>query len=49
MAIATQFAFEAQPIIEWADSLKHADIDLPIHIGIARPAKLKTLIKFAIA
>ena len=49
MAIATQFAFEAQPIIEWADSLKHAGIDLPIHIGIAGPAKLQTLIKFAIA
>jgi len=48
MAIATQFAFEAQPIIEWADSLKHAGITLPIHIGIAGPAKLQTLIKFAI-
>tara|TARA_R110002110_G_scaffold105898_3_gene265769 strand:- start:524 stop:1471 length:948 start_codon:yes stop_codon:yes gene_type:complete len=49
MAIATQFAFEAQPIIEWADSLQHAGITLPIHIGIAGPAKLQTLIKFAIA
>ena len=49
MAIATQFAFDAKPIIEWADSLKHAGIDLPIHIGIAGPAKLQTLIKFAIA
>ncbi|SFD67164.1 methylenetetrahydrofolate reductase (NADPH) [Sulfitobacter brevis] len=49
MAIATQFAFEAQPIIEWADSLKFAGITLPIHIGIAGPAKLQTLIKFAIA
>jgi methylenetetrahydrofolate reductase (NADPH) len=49
MAIATQFAFEAKPIIEWADSLAHAGITLPIHIGIAGPAKLQTLIKFAIA
>ena len=49
MAIATQFAFDAQPIIEWADSLKAAGITLPIHIGIAGPAKLQTLIKFAIA
>lgn len=49
MAIATQFAFEAQPIIEWADSLKYAGITLPIHIGIAGPAKLQTLIKFALA
>jgi methylenetetrahydrofolate reductase (NADPH) len=49
MAIATQFCFDAQPIIEWADSLKFAGITLPIHIGIAGPAKLQTLIKFAIA
>lgn len=49
MAIATQFAFEAGPIIAWADNLKAAGIDLPIHIGIAGPAKLQTMIKFAIA
>ena len=49
MALATQFAFEAGPIIAWADALKEAGITLPIHIGIAGPAKLQTLIKFAIA
>ncbi|APX11451.1 5,10-methylenetetrahydrofolate reductase [Tateyamaria omphalii] len=49
MAIATQFAFEARPIITWADSLTAAGIDLPIHIGIAGPAKLQTMVKFAIA
>ncbi|MEP5155666.1 methylenetetrahydrofolate reductase [Planktotalea sp.] len=49
MALATQFAFEAGPIIEWADAIKEAGIDIPIHIGIAGPAKLQTLIKFAIA
>jgi methylenetetrahydrofolate reductase (NADPH) len=49
MALATQFAFEAGPIIAWADAIKAAGITLPIHIGIAGPAKLQTLIKFAIA
>lgn len=49
MALATQFAFEAGPIIEWVDGLQAAGIDLPVHIGIAGPAKLQTLIKFAIA
>jgi len=49
MALATQFAFDAKPIIAWADSLRAAGITLPIHIGIAGPAKLQTLIKFAIA
>ena len=49
MALATQFAFESAPIIEWADGIKAAGIDIPIHIGIAGPAKLQTMIKFAIA
>ncbi|WP_298835791.1 methylenetetrahydrofolate reductase [uncultured Roseobacter sp.] len=49
MALATQFAFDAKPIIAWADGLKDAGITLPVHIGIAGPAKLQTLIKFAIA
>ena len=49
MAIATQFAFDAKPIIAWADALRDAGITIPVHIGIAGPAKLQTLIKFAIA
>ena len=49
MALATQFAFDAGPIIAWADALKEAGITIPVHIGIAGPAKLQTLIKFAIA
>ncbi|MBT8455088.1 MAG: methylenetetrahydrofolate reductase [Rhodobacteraceae bacterium] len=49
MAIATQFAFDADPIIAWAERLRAEGIKLPVHIGIAGPAKLQTLIKFAIA
>ncbi len=49
MALATQFAFEAKPIIDWVTRLGAEGIDLPVHIGIAGPAKLQTLIKFAIA
>ncbi|MEE2944357.1 MAG: methylenetetrahydrofolate reductase [Pseudomonadota bacterium] len=49
MALATQFCFESKPIIEWADGLKASGIDIPVHIGIAGPAKLQTMIKFAIA
>ena len=49
MALATQFAFEAGPIIAWAERLRAEGIEIPIHIGIAGPAKLQTLIKFAIA
>lgn len=49
MAMATQFCFESAPVIEWASAIKAAGIDLPVHIGIAGPAKLQTMIKFAIA
>ena len=49
MAIVTQFAFEAAPVIAWADRLAAEGIDLPVHIGVAGPAKLQTLIKFAVA
>jgi methylenetetrahydrofolate reductase (NADPH) len=49
MAIVTQFCFEAQPVIAWANELVANGITLPIHIGVAGPAKLQTLIKFSIA
>lgn len=49
MAMATQFCFEAQPVIDWVTRLQAEGIKLPVHIGIAGPAKLQTLIKFAIA
>ena len=49
MAIVTQFSFEAAPIIDWAKGLRSEGIDLPVHLGVAGPAKLQTLIKFAIA
>jgi methylenetetrahydrofolate reductase (NADPH) len=49
MAIATQFCFEAAPVIAWANRLAAEGITLPIHIGVAGPAKLQTLIKFAVS
>ncbi|MCC7320726.1 MAG: methylenetetrahydrofolate reductase [Rubellimicrobium sp.] len=49
MAMATQFCFEAKPVIDWVNRLNAEGISLPVHIGVAGPAKLQTLIKFAIA
>ena len=49
LALTTQFCFEAEPVIEWANSLINNGINIPIHIGVAGPAKLQTLIKFSIA
>ena len=48
MAITTQFCFDANVIKKWADDIKDDGIDIPIHIGIAGPAKLQTLLKFSI-
>ena len=48
MAIATQFCFDADVVKKWADNIKNNGIDIPIHIGIAGPAKLQTLLKFSI-
>ncbi|TGD65001.1 methylenetetrahydrofolate reductase [Tabrizicola sp. WMC-M-20] len=49
MAMATQFCFDAAPVIDWVTRLQTEGIKLPVHIGVAGPAKLQTLIKFAIA
>ena len=49
MALVTQFAFDAAPVLAWAERLERAGVDLPIHVGIAGPAKLQTLIRFAVA
>jgi len=49
MALATQFCFDAQPVIDWTNRLQAEGIDLPVHIGVAGPAKLQTLIRFAVA
>lgn len=49
MAIVTQFAFEAAPILAWTRRLADAGIALPVHLGVAGPAKLQTLLKYAVA
>ncbi|MCG6859017.1 MAG: methylenetetrahydrofolate reductase [Salaquimonas sp.] len=49
MAIATQFAFDVKPVIAWAERIAANGVTLPIHVGAAGPAKLQTLIKFAMA
>ncbi len=48
MAITTQFSFDADSVISWANNLKKSGIDIPVHIGIAGPAKLQTLLKYSI-
>lgn len=49
MAIVTQFAFETQAVTDWAERIADMGVTLPIHAGIAGPAKLQTLIQFALS
>lgn len=47
MRIVTQFGFDAESFISWAQSVKASGVDIPIHMGVAGPAKITTLLKFA--
>ncbi len=47
MRIVTQFGFDARRFLRWAEGLSAAGIDMPVHLGVAGPAKLTTLVKFA--
>lgn len=47
LTIVTQFGFDAEAFIRWADGLAASGIDLPVHLGVVGPAKLTTLIKFS--
>ena len=49
MAMVTQFVFEAQPVLDWIARLRAAGVGLPVHVGLAGPARLQTLLKFAVA
>ena len=47
MRVVTQFGFDAAKFIDWTQDLQAAGITLPVHLGVAGPAKVATLIKFA--
>ena len=45
--LATQFCFEAAPVIAWDVAIRDAGNKLPIHIGVPGLATIKTLINHA--
>jgi methylenetetrahydrofolate reductase (NADPH) len=49
MAMVTQFCFDATPMIHWVERLRAIGVSLPVHAGIAGPAKLQTLLKYGLA
>ena len=48
MAITTQFCFDSSSVVRWVNDIKKSGIDIPVHIGIAGPAKLQTLLRYSI-
>ena len=45
--IATQFGFNMGAALNWAQRLEEAGVDMPVHLGIAGPASVTSLIKYA--
>lgn len=47
MRIVTQFGFDPAVVIRWMEGLMAGGMDLPVHLGVAGPAKVMTLLKYA--
>ena len=48
VSLVTQFGFDAAPILRWIVALRATGILCPVRVGIAGPATVATLAKFAI-
>jgi methylenetetrahydrofolate reductase (NADPH) len=48
VSLVTQFGFDAAPILRWIASLRAQNIVCPVRVGIAGPATVATLAKFAV-
>jgi len=46
-SIMTQFGFDADPVLDWLKQIRAEGIDGPVRIGVAGPASIKTLLRFA--
>ncbi len=48
LSIITQFCFRAEPVIAWVRRVRARGIDVPIRVGLAGPASLLTLMRYAV-
>jgi methylenetetrahydrofolate reductase (NADPH) len=48
LSLVTQFCFQAEPIVEWLRRIRARGIHLPIRVGLAGPAGLLTLARYAV-
>jgi methylenetetrahydrofolate reductase (NADPH) len=47
LSIITQFCFKSEPIVEWLRHLRSQGINVPVRVGLAGPASLMTLARYA--
>jgi methylenetetrahydrofolate reductase (NADPH) len=48
LSIVTQFCFKAKPIVEWLQRLRARGINIPVRVGLAGPAGILTLTRYAL-
>jgi methylenetetrahydrofolate reductase (NADPH) len=48
LSIVTQFCFESEPILAWLRHIRARGIDVPVRVGLAGPAGLVTLARYAV-
>jgi methylenetetrahydrofolate reductase (NADPH) len=48
LSIITQFCFKAEPIVAWLQRIRARGIENPVRVGLAGPASLLTLMRYAI-
>ncbi len=48
LSIITQFCFKAEPVIAWVKAVRARGIAVPIRVGLAGPAGLLTLMRYAV-
>jgi methylenetetrahydrofolate reductase (NADH) len=48
LSIVTQFCFKAEPIVEWLQRIRARGIYTPVRVGLAGPAGLITLARYAV-
>jgi methylenetetrahydrofolate reductase (NADPH) len=46
-SIMTQFGFDADPVLAWLAQLRDRGVAAPVRVGVAGPASIKTLLRFA--
>lgn len=48
LSMVTQFCFKADPIVEWLRRIRNRGIEIPVRVGLAGPAGLVTLARYAV-